>query len=469
MLVGLAVAGWAALGSGTRATTNARTTADEPQYLLTAISLGDDLDLDVADERARGAYRSFHEVGLPLQEAIQRDGSRVSPHNPLLPALLAVPVAAFGWLGAKLALAAIAGALAAMTLFVAEARLGVPRRLAVPIVLAAGVSAPLAVYATQVYPEIVAALAVVGALAIATTPVPRWPHAAAFVAVVSVLPWLSVKYSPVAAAFGFVALIRWPAHRLALAAAAGVSGVVFAVAHLRWYGGLTPYAVGHHFSDGQLDVMGDPAYAGRAVRLVGLFVDRDFGIAIWQPMWLVAVPAFATLVRRDRERALLLGLPALAGWLNASFIALTMHGWWFPGRQVIVVLPCLVLMIAWYAHRQSIPTLVWWFAAGLGASLSAWLAVQVYVTDTRLITTFADLTHPWWIIVRSVLPDLRADRPIDGFKLLLWTAIALACVIVRRTSRRAQPQRSSSNLSSPAPPSSPPFVRANVDLEGATP
>ena len=473
VLVGLAVAGWAALGSGTRATTNARTTADEPHYLMTALSLASDLDLDVADERARGAYRDFHEVGLPTQEAIQRDGSRVSPHNPLLPALLAVPVAGLGWLGAKLALAAVAGALAGLTLFVAEARLGVPRRLAVPIVLAAGGSAPLAVYATQVYPEIVAALAVVTALAIVTTPAARRSHAVALVAAVSVLPWLSVKYAPVAAALGLVALIRWPARRVVLATAAGVSGIVFAVAHLRWYGGLTPYAVGHHFADGQLDVMGEPAYGGRAARVVGLFVDRDFGIAIWQPMWLLAVPAFATWVRRDRQRALVLGVPALAGWLNASFVALTMHGWWFPGRQVVVVLPCLVLAIASFARHVSIPAWVWWFAAGLGGSISAWLAVQVYVTDTRLITTFADLTHPWWVVVRSVLPDLRADRPIDGFKLLMWT-VALAAVVVRPTPRRSNPSRAPVGLVAPEPASPEssvpqPFARANVDLEGATP
>ena len=36
--------------SGVRAAYGAQTTADEPQYLLTAISLAEDGDLDVADE-----------------------------------------------------------------------------------------------------------------------------------------------------------------------------------------------------------------------------------------------------------------------------------------------------------------------------------------------------------------------------------------------------------------------------------
>src|SRR4029450_3506110 len=41
--------------------------------------------------------------------------------------------------------------------------------------------------------------------------------------------------------------------------------------------------------------------------------------------------------------------PRAAGWTTATWMALTMHGWWWPGRQVVVVAPCLVLAIAWWA------------------------------------------------------------------------------------------------------------------------
>ena len=34
----------------------------------------------------------------------------------------------------------------------------------------------------------------------------------------------------------------------------------------------------------------------------------------------------------------------------ATFVALTMQGWWFPGRQLVVVLPAAVLAIAWWAR-----------------------------------------------------------------------------------------------------------------------
>ena len=110
----------------------------------------------------------FHEAGLPLQENLQPDGSRVSPHDPLLPAVLAVPMVVGGWVAAKLTLAAVAGVLAAAMLWVAVRRFGVPLRVAMLAVAAYSLAAPLAVYGTQVYPELPAALAVtvaIGALA----------------------------------------------------------------------------------------------------------------------------------------------------------------------------------------------------------------------------------------------------------------------------------------------------------------
>ena len=86
----------------------ARTTADEPQYLLTAISLATDRDLDIADELVAGRWRAFHALPLPEQTEPLASGRRLSPHDPLLPLLLAAPIAANSWVGAKLAITALA-------------------------------------------------------------------------------------------------------------------------------------------------------------------------------------------------------------------------------------------------------------------------------------------------------------------------------------------------------------------------
>ena len=126
LLLGVGVMVWTAPLAAVRATDGERTTADEPQYLLSALSLGEDRSLDIRDERAAERHREFHESGLPLQEGLRPDGSRVSPHDPLLPVVLAMPMTLGGWVAAKLTLAALAGGLAALMLWVAVRRFAVP-------------------------------------------------------------------------------------------------------------------------------------------------------------------------------------------------------------------------------------------------------------------------------------------------------------------------------------------------------
>ncbi|HEX2149659.1 MAG TPA: hypothetical protein VHI31_05765, partial [Actinomycetota bacterium] len=117
----LAVAA-AALGAPIRSSYGARITADEPEYLLTALSLAEDRSLDVSDELEAERYRAFHEVRIKPQARVLGGGRMVSPHDPLLPALLVPGAMAGGWLGAKLTLALFAGLLAALLLWTAVRR-----------------------------------------------------------------------------------------------------------------------------------------------------------------------------------------------------------------------------------------------------------------------------------------------------------------------------------------------------------
>ena len=345
----------AAAGIGSRASYAAQTTADEPHYLLTALSLAHDGDLDVRDEFAAQEYRPFHEIALAPQARPLADGSLIEPHDPLLPAVLALPAAAGGWVLAKLTLAAVAAALAALLVWIAVRRFAVPVVAGSAVVGVFALSPPLASYGSQVYPELPAALAVAAAIAALTGPLRRGGLATLAIVVVA-LPWLSVKYAPVAAVLALVGLwllARDGRRRVALALAGGLAaaGVAYLVGHQVLYGGVTPYAAGSHFVDGELTVVGsDPDYFGRSRRLVGLLVDRDFGLAAWQPAWLLIVPAIAVLLARRPRGWQSLALPLGAGWLVATFVALTMQGWWFPGRQVVVVLPAAVLAIAWWAR-----------------------------------------------------------------------------------------------------------------------
>ena len=434
--VGVGTAAWCALGIAAPATFGAHVAVDEPQYLLSATSLAEDLDLDIADELAAERWRAYHEAALPEQTAALAGGRRISPHDPLLPALLAVPVGVAGWIGAKLAMAAMAGVLAATLVWTAVRRLGVAPRLAVAAVLCFALAPPLAVYGTQVYPELPGALAVAAAVAAVTGPLRR-SGTVLLGAAVTALPWLSVKYAPAAVALTVAALWRlgslgrW---RTAAALVAGLaaSAAAFAAVHLEVYGALTPYATGDHFGGDQLAVAGTaPNLWGRSRRLLGLLVDRDFGLVPWQPAWLLAVVALGSLARRRPPWWPTLALPLAAGWATATFVALTMHGFWWPGRQVVVVLPLAVLAVAWWASSGGTRSRAL-VVAGIGAGALAFaaLVVEGVAGRTTWVVGFEATSDPLVRALRPLLPDLRTMGAADVALLVAWGAATAALAAV---------------------------------------
>jgi hypothetical protein len=442
-----------AAGASARATPGERLTADEPQYLLSAISLAEDRDLDIADELAAERWREFNRARPPEQARPLDGGRRLSPHDPLLPLLLAVPVALGGWLGAKLALAAMAGLLAALLLWLAVRRLGADRRVAALVVAVCGCTPPLVVYGTQLYPELPAALATTLGIAALTGRL-RARGCALLCGAVLALPWLGTKYAPVAAVLFALAAARlarageW--RRLCLVAAAlGVGAASYVAAHLAIYGGLTPYAVGGHFVGGEMTAVGTaPNYAGRSVRLVGLLTDRSFGLAAWQPLWLLAVPALAALLRRRPAGWPALAAPLAAGWLTATFVALTMHGWWWPGRQIVVVLPAAVLGLAWWvsagaaagARARAAIVAVVAAAGAFGLLAYLWLLTEVRAGRHTLIVDFWATGNPLYRAWRHALPDYWTPGPTTWPLHALW--LALLALAGWRGSRRPPHRRS---------------------------
>jgi hypothetical protein len=428
--LGIATFLWCCLGLAVPATHGGRVTADEPQYLLSATSLAEDGDLDIADELAAGRWRTYHEAALPEQTELLDGGRRLSPHDPLLPVLLAVPVALGGWVGAKLFMAAVAGVLAVALVAVAR-RLGVGERRALLVTACFAVVSPLAVYGTQLYPELVGALVVTAAVGSVLVLPSRW-GAWGLVAAVAVLPWLSVKYAPVAGALvvvGLARLLLLSERRRALGVVAGVGGgaLLCALGHLALYGALTPYAVGDHFVGGELTVVGTSAnYVGRSRRILGLLVDRDFGLAAWAPGWLLLLPALGGLardgLRRRRVEALVVALPLAAGWATATWVALTMHGFWWSGRQVVVVLPLAVLAIARWGPSDR------WVVAGAlaGALTYAWVSVEGLAHRLTWVVDPWRTTAPAMRLLRPLLPDLAHPGVLDEVRWALWIVAAVA-------------------------------------------
>ena len=442
LIVALVAFGAAAAGVGVRATENERTTADEPHYLVTAISIWSDGDLDVYDEFLHRDYAPFNSLMLRPQAAPTRDGRLIEPHDPLLPVLLAVPAGLGGWVAAKLTLCLIAAALAALTLWTAVRRFAVPVLPALAVVGLLATTVPLAAYGSQVYPEIAGALCATGAVAALTGPMRRGGMVALALCLVA-LPWLSIKYVPVAAALAAVALWRLLRDRR-VAPAAALAGVLaacaaaFVAVHVTVYGGATAYAAGSHFVDGQLTVVGDdPDYFGRSRRLVGLLVDRDFGIAAWQPLWLLLIPAVAALLaRRPRGTAALL-LPLAAGWFVATFLALTMQGWWFPGRQLVVVLPLAAIAIAWWVRAGGARLAVAVALGAVGVVAQAFIVTEGLLGRIAWVVDLQTTADPLYRAIRWVTPEHLAEDAATWPLHWAWTvALAALAVWAWRSERR---------------------------------
>jgi hypothetical protein len=358
----------------------------------------------------------------------------LSPHDPLLPLLLALPMRFGGWVAAKAFLVALSSALAALTAWLAVRRFAVRAAIALPVVGIFFCSPPLATYASQVYPEIAAALATTGAVAAISGTANR-RNAALLVVSVSALPWLSVKYVPVAAALALLGLYRYRRDRSKATPAAiafALMAIAYVVVHRVIYGGWTAYASGDYFAErGESRVIGtSPNYFGRSRRVLGLVVDRGFGLAAWAPAWLLAPLAFAALARRRADGRWWLALPVLAGWFVATFVALTMHGWWWPGRQVVVILPLVVVAIAWAVDQFRAlvgPLLV---AGALGMATWCCTAFEAATRRRTLVVDFERTANPWYRAWRSVLPDGRAAGLGTDLRTALWWLVVAATVVV---------------------------------------
>lgn len=450
LLVAVAVAAVLAALAGlpSRATYGARTSGDEPYYLLTATSLLRDGDLDISDELATRAYTPFHEIPVdPQTTPLGPEGRRLSPHDPLLSVLMAPAMAAgrHGWIVAKAILALIAGLTAATTARLAIRRFDVDGRVAALVVGGLFAGVPLAPYGTQVYPEMTAALLVVVAVDRLTVPGHRRSprDAVAVVAVVIALPWLSVKYLPVAVVLTLLAaraLWRSDFRRTLLGCGIvlAVAGAAYLAVHQQVYGGWTVYAAGDHFAEtGELSVVGtSPDYWGRGRRLVGLLVDRAFGVGVWSPGWLTAPAALAVVAVTGLRHRWALILPAAAGWVTASFVALTMHGWWVPGRQIVVVLPLVAVMIAVTVDRLAALRPLLAVAAVAAVSNWLWLAVEASVGRRALIVDFFQTAAPAYRVLAPLMPDGMAGTVADDVRTALWTvAFVTSAVWAGRAAR----------------------------------
>lgn len=361
-----------------RASRGASITGDEPFYLITTRSLLDDGNLDLRAQYEARSYEEFfdHSDGLWVQSVPLENGKLLSPHNVGLSLLLMPGLHIGGLVGVQvqlLMLAALTWALAYVLLL----RITQIRPLTCWAVTAGvALSAPAFIYSTEIYPELPAALVLIGCLIWITReqPIGIW-SALGITVLISMLPWLGVKYVPIAVILGIYTLWQSrPQTRFVLSAASCLSATAYVLFHLATYESLTPYHVNLVYAGGSTPQIVDQhiAILDRAYRLWGLLIDRRFGIGRWAPLLLMIVPGYWLLVSGNHRLRLVASLLVIQV-LMATFVAITMMGWWFPGRTLMVVFPLLPIPIALLANK------VGWFGCGLITGLGMYSLIVTAV------------------------------------------------------------------------------------------
>ncbi|MGH2771794.1 MAG: hypothetical protein ACRDIU_01450, partial [Actinomycetota bacterium] len=221
-------------------------------------------------------------------------------------------------------------------------------------------------------------------------------------------------------------------------------------AHQAWYGGWTVYASGEHFAEaGEFSAVGKaPNLAARSTRLAGLLIDRRFGLVPWQPAWLLAPVALVALIRRGGDRPALV-LPLAAGWLFAVFAAVTMHGWWWPGRHALVVLPLAVIAICCWAGSSRVPLVAFSAAAAAGLWNYVWTAVEGLRGEITWAVGFFDTGNPLYRLYAGVFPDYTQRGSSKWVLHLAWVAVLVASA-AWTAARRRPPEAASAGRPAPA-------------------
>ena len=430
---------------GVHAFDSARFGGDEPHYLLTARSIIQDGDVDLANQYAQRQYSGFYPYRLdPHGHAT--NGRLNEPHGVGLALLIAPVYAAFGPTGVQLELAALAAL--GFVLAIALARRLVPEPWATwgPIVCA--LSPPALAYSTAIAPPLVAGTFLAGAvlLGLQARARPRLLPALGCGLLLALLPWLGTLYLipalPVA-----VALAWWMARQhkgwFALVGLELVlaSLVAFATANERLYGDVIPEGAGAPLTGASN--AGD--YLDRAYRLVALWIDRDYGLLRWAPIFALAFVAAWLLWRsrrdhvarvvpdqRDVEAAALVLVLVGAAQVLVAFLAPTMFGFWFPGYYLVAALPCAAALVGW--ALRYVPRWVSAVLAALTLLASVWLYVALRVGDA---TWVAPASRAPWGPLEVVFPRYGTSSPYATVVTALVVAALIALVANEWWQRRA--------------------------------
>lgn len=321
-------------------------TGDEPVYMVATVSLLQDHDLWLDDEYTRLSYWSFYPGSLGLGHSVPaRDGHIASFHDAGVSILSVVPYALGGLKLVLVAMALVTAAILALVYLTARVA-GVAAQPALLAAALVGASMPVAVYSTQIYPEIPVALCVIAVVHQFWT-AQRGSRAFPVLAGVALgcMPWLHVRSWPLILVLAATAMLVW---RGWLARAAVLAPLL---------AGALGYVALNFWVYGRLQL--SPAVGGSLIQAVrGLpvpavaigqaqpWMDNYDGLLLLAPVLVLALAALPTIFMKGWAGKGTVA--AIAGYsvLIGLWDLVSSEGWSPPGRFMVPVMPLIAVALA---------------------------------------------------------------------------------------------------------------------------
>ena len=395
---------------------------DEPHYLMVADSLLRDHDLSLERDYAEARYAVFHDAPLaPHYRVRGRGGEIYSLHAVGLSILILPAWALAGYAGVTVFMALLA-ALVAREVREWVRALTDRDGLAEAAGWLAVLTPPLAHYAGLVFTEVPAALALSLGLRVARRPQAGLREWLAVGFAAAALPWLNVRYGLLAMVVVSHALWRSPRVRafLAVLVPCAVSAAALLLHHHRLYGFWNPSRVyGRH-----------PEFALGTLRegLPGLLLDQEFGLLVYAPVLVLALPGLVYLFRRDRPLALAAGAAVAGVVLTAGTWHMWRGGFNPPGRFLVPIAPLLLVAAALVWEKRGLTA-----GAALAVGFSLFTGVAG-AAEPALVHRDRDGTAPFFRQLSGarewtgLLPAYVLEDP-DRHRLALVWALALVAAI----------------------------------------